>query len=652
MRMPPPYPGYPLPRYGAPPPHYSTQPPQQPLPPQPMPQQQYGAPPPQYGAAPAPEGRVLGGGWVAYHDATYNREYFYHAATQERSWTPPDPSKLGLATVAAAPPQYAAPPPQQYPPQQYPPGYPAPATYGYENPFEQYPPPGGVGTPAALSQPVAAAAPAAAALPAGWTAHSDAVGTPYYHNAATGHTAWEFPVAASYSAAQHGGGTRAVAAASAAAPALGGKRKRSSEAWGSGGNDGGLKCFVGGLSAEVTQHAFRQFFQGFGAVTDAVIMMDRETGRSRGFGFVTFAEEQSVLAAVGRHDRLGGRQIEVKRATPRGQNAPAAQARGGAGGFQRGSGGDRARSNSGGGGMGLVMPPMGVQLPGFPRAKPPQPQPLLPPPPPPDSRYVHSYDKHDDSGPKCFVGGISAEVTEEAFRQFFMGFGAVTDAVIMNDRDTGRSRGFGFVTFADEQSVLAAAGRHDTLGSRQIEVRRATPRGQTAPRLNVEEGRGLQRGGGDVGGGRTGAGSNFTPLGNGSSGIAAPPPHRSGGGGGGPSSTPCRHFAQGNCRYGASCRFSHNIGSSAGPGVNAFVNGDVNGVMVMGMSPGMPPVAKALPPPPPSSGGGYENPHDIGDDGGLKCFVGGLSPEVTEEEFRRFFQGFGAITDAVMMKHR
>jgi len=53
------------------------------------------------GDAPATEGRVLGGGWVAYHDATYDREYFYHAATQERSWTPPDPSKLGIKTVAA-----------------------------------------------------------------------------------------------------------------------------------------------------------------------------------------------------------------------------------------------------------------------------------------------------------------------------------------------------------------------------------------------------------------------------------------------------------------------------------------------------------------------------------------------------------------------
>ena len=49
----------------------------------------------------ADEGRVLRGGWVAYHDATHDREYFYHAESGERSWTPPTPAKLGISTVTA-----------------------------------------------------------------------------------------------------------------------------------------------------------------------------------------------------------------------------------------------------------------------------------------------------------------------------------------------------------------------------------------------------------------------------------------------------------------------------------------------------------------------------------------------------------------------
>jgi hypothetical protein len=47
------------------------------------------------------DGRVLGGGWVAYHDETHDREYFYHAESGERSWTPPAPAKLGISTVTA-----------------------------------------------------------------------------------------------------------------------------------------------------------------------------------------------------------------------------------------------------------------------------------------------------------------------------------------------------------------------------------------------------------------------------------------------------------------------------------------------------------------------------------------------------------------------
>lgn len=54
------------------------------------------------------------------------------------------------------------------------------------------------------------------------------------------------------------------------------------------------------------------------------------------------------------------------------------------------------------------------------------------------------------------MGGISAEVNEEEFREFFTQFGTVIDATLMLDRDTGRPRGFGFVTFENSNGVEEA----------------------------------------------------------------------------------------------------------------------------------------------------------------------------------------------------
>jgi RNA-binding protein Musashi len=66
------------------------------------------------------------------------------------------------------------------------------------------------------------------------------------------------------------------------------------------------KIFVGGLAPSVTVAEFRTYFEGFGAVVDAVVMFDRQTQRSRGFGFVTFQDDavvQNVL--MGTHELNG-----------------------------------------------------------------------------------------------------------------------------------------------------------------------------------------------------------------------------------------------------------------------------------------------------------------------------------------------------------
>jgi cold-inducible RNA-binding protein len=98
------------------------------------------------------------------------------------------------------------------------------------------------------------------------------------------------------------------------------------------------KLFVGGLSWGTNDEALRKAFEKFGEVTDAKVITDRETGRSRGFGFVTFAEDQHASNAIGEMDgsNLDGRTIKVNEAEDKGKRS----GRPGGGGGRRG-GGDR-----------------------------------------------------------------------------------------------------------------------------------------------------------------------------------------------------------------------------------------------------------------------------------------------------------------------
>jgi len=79
------------------------------------------------------------------------------------------------------------------------------------------------------------------------------------------------------------------------------------------------RLFVGGLSWGTTEEGLREAFGKFGTVEDAKIVTDRETGRSRGFGFVGFAEAdeaQNALQALNGAD-LDGRTLRVDHATER-----------------------------------------------------------------------------------------------------------------------------------------------------------------------------------------------------------------------------------------------------------------------------------------------------------------------------------------------
>ena len=101
------------------------------------------------------------------------------------------------------------------------------------------------------------------------------------------------------------------------------------------------KLFVGGLSWDTTDDGIRQAFQSHGEITEAKVITDRETGRSRGFGFVTFSEDENAKSAISKLDgtNLDGKTIKVNEAQ---EKAPRGGGRSG-GGFGGDRGGGRNR---------------------------------------------------------------------------------------------------------------------------------------------------------------------------------------------------------------------------------------------------------------------------------------------------------------------
>lgn len=121
-----------------------------------------------------------------------------------------------------------------------------------------------------------------------------------------------------------------------------------------------MKLYVGNLSFKTSEQELREAFEQFGTVTSASLVMDRETGRPRGFGFVEFADAAQGQAAIdGMNGKnLGGRDLTVNEARPRegggggGGGSRGGWGGGGGGGGGRSSGGGGGRSSGGGGGYG------------------------------------------------------------------------------------------------------------------------------------------------------------------------------------------------------------------------------------------------------------------------------------------------------------
>jgi len=132
-------------------------------------------------------------------------------------------------------------------------------------------------------------------------------------------------------------------------------------------------------------------------------------------------------------------------------------------------------------------------------------------------------------GNKLYVGNLPYSVRDEDLQQSFGQFGAVTSAKVMMERDTGRSKGFGFVEMGSDAEAQAAINgmNGQPLGGRSVVVNEARPMEARPPRTGGGfggGGGGYGGGGGGGGGGRSGGGG----YGGGSDGGG-----RSGGGGGG-----------------------------------------------------------------------------------------------------------------------
>lgn len=148
------------------------------------------------------------------------------------------------------------------------------------------------------------------------------------------------------------------------------------------------KLFVGNLNFDVDSTKLAMLFEQAGTVEIAEVIYNRETDRSRGFGFVTMSTVEEAESAIEKFNRYDydGRLLVVNKASPKGSR----------------------------------------------------------------SERTERAPRTFESGFRIYVAGFPWEVDDSRLEQVFSEHGKVVSARVVYDRDTGRSRGFGFVTMSDE----------------------------------------------------------------------------------------------------------------------------------------------------------------------------------------------------------
>ncbi|KAL2019217.1 hypothetical protein VTK56DRAFT_9944 [Thermocarpiscus australiensis] len=148
------------------------------------------------------------------------------------------------------------------------------------------------------------------------------------------------------------------------------------------------KLFVGGLAWHTEEATLRQKFEEFGVVEEAVVVKDRDTGRSRGFGFVRYTNEEDAQKAISAMNNVefDGRQIRVDKASDTGPK----------------SGGRGAAPVGNGRGGFTTMPVAGSPMPGIAYGTHPHPHPQAYPPPP--NMYAQPYGRgYPQPGPAGYA---------------------------------------------------------------------------------------------------------------------------------------------------------------------------------------------------------------------------------------------------------
>ncbi|KAF4654182.1 hypothetical protein FOZ61_008413 [Perkinsus olseni] len=208
------------------------------------------------------------------------------------------------------------------------------------------------------------------------------------------------------------------------------------------GNAEDRKIFMGGLPQEIDKQYIDAYFSQFGAIEDSIVMIDRATGRSRGFGFITFLQPQDMEACLANGPHVVMEKvIDVKRAADgKKQHTPA-----NAGPVSRGRGMTISR-------------------------------------PDPD-RYGHFHrqsvmDDHPgqvvaDDPRKVFIGGIPVSGDRDKLIALLSRYGNVIDCDIMYDKETGRNKGFGRATFSSPEEAAAAmrGGERNMIDAKCVDIK-------------------------------------------------------------------------------------------------------------------------------------------------------------------------------------
>lgn len=163
------------------------------------------------------------------------------------------------------------------------------------------------------------------------------------------------------------------------------------------------RLFVGGIGFKIDNKILRQHFEPFGHVTKALVVRDGKTKQSKGYGFITFSDYESLKSAMSATVMIYGLKADCHEVV---------------------------------------------------------------------SKKVLKGKHEQESTQKIFVGGISQSASKEVVQNYFSQFGQVLETRILYDGNTGKSRGFAFVVFKNEESKLKVLSQKShSIKGKVIEVK-------------------------------------------------------------------------------------------------------------------------------------------------------------------------------------